>query len=272
MLKASVGSLVESVALKGTLREAHWDEVKEEHYNLLIGTPLGAPDEMPADGTLWRIMGTMVPGAPNLPDGPTWEELLRIVSRIVGTKAATGGAYGAANEALKTFGSVSDKLYMLRSTAERRGINADSPFHIEEWLLLLTDRGVLVGGADHPGPTSWKPGLRSRVEQTLDILKVTRAAMNGDEIQFEDLVKAATKAEQAIDKDLSRGAPWAQAFLHAETGASVPAAPARGRRKVVVSVSHGTEAMNGYPNPPWYDPYAMVLQQATGQAILAPVG
>ena len=40
-----------------------------------------------------------------------------------------------------------------------------------------------------------------------------RAALNGDEIEFEDLVKAATKAEEAIDKDLSKGALWAQAFL-----------------------------------------------------------
>ena len=168
-------------------------------------------------------MGTEVDGAANLPDGPTWEELLRIVTRIVGTKAATGGAYEAAKEALKTFGAITDKLYMLRSTAERRGIDVDSPFIIDEWLLLLTDRQVPVGGAEQPAPTSWKPGLRSRVEQTLDILKVTRAAMNGDEIQFEDLVRAATKAEEAIDKDLSKGALWAQAFLQAETGAASPA-------------------------------------------------
>ena len=78
-------------------------------------------------------------------------------SRIVGTKAATGGADEAAKEALKTFGSVTDKLYMLRSTAERRGIDVNSPFIIDEWLLLLllTDRGVPVGGAENPAPTSW---------------------------------------------------------------------------------------------------------------------
>ena len=112
-------------------------------------------------------MGTIAPAVPNVPDGPTWEELLCIVTRFVGTKAAAGGAYEAAKEALKTFGSVADKLYMLRSTAVRRGIDVNSPFIIDEWLLLLTERGVPVGGAENPAPTSWKPGLRSRVEQTL---------------------------------------------------------------------------------------------------------
>ena len=100
VLKASVGSLVESVALKGTLREALRDGLKPEHYNLLFGTAQGGPDEMPGDGSLWRIMGTTAPSLPNVPDGPTWEELLRIVSRIVGTKAATGGAYEGSPEDL----------------------------------------------------------------------------------------------------------------------------------------------------------------------------
>ena len=137
VLKASVGSLVESAALKGTFREALRDGLLAEHHNLLICTTEGPPGEMPVDGAPWAIMGTVVPGASNLPDGPTWEELLRIVTRIVGTKAAAAGAYEAATEALKAFRSITDKLYMLNSTAEKRGIDANSPFLIKEWLLLL---------------------------------------------------------------------------------------------------------------------------------------
>ena len=93
---------------------------------------------------------------------------------------------------------------MLCSMAVRRGIDMNSPFIIDEWLLLLTDRQVPFGGAENPAPTSWKPGLQSRVEQTLDTLKITRAAMAGEEIEFEDLVSAATKAEEGIDKDLAK--------------------------------------------------------------------
>ena len=73
--------------------------------------------------------------------------MLRIVVAKEATETQKATAQGAAKAALGVAGALRDKLFTLRATSERRGVNVESPDFLETTLTHLSGNAVPSGGA-----------------------------------------------------------------------------------------------------------------------------
>ena len=248
-LKSAIALFVSSKALKAELREWKREGIPRVDFGLLPSTrqPGMHVEKWLLGG---EALGEALEGAEPTHNGPTFEEMLRIVVAKEATETQKATAQGAAKAALGVAGALRDKLFTLRATSERRGVNVESPDFLETTLTHLSGNAVPSGGAALAHPV-FKSSLRDRTKTRLDVLRQIQAAAGGIPVHpsFQDLVDAAVKAQGDIDRDLveAAGTSWAEQYIRAEMGLEPPqaAAPmrARARRAPVVAAPSTIAAM-----------------------------
>ena len=172
-LKNAIALFVSSSALKAQLRDWKRQGIPREDFGLL---PTAAQPGMHVER--WLLagdpQGEALEGAAPTANGPTFEEMLQIPVAKETTETKQATAQGAAKAALSVAGALRDKLYRLRATSERRGVNVQSPDFLESTLTHLSDNAVPSGRGRLAHPV-FKLSLRERTKARLDVLAQIKA-------------------------------------------------------------------------------------------------